>query len=239
MPALRFILLLSPLLLLLYSADAQSVVQGTITQEDSIPITGVTVLNKRNNASAVSNDHGIYEISARKGDTLLLKALGYVPLLVIISRDRSALIHHLKRQPLELKSVSIIHYNYLRDSLRLREEFRKEFDFRRPRWNEVIRSVGPFVGVNINKLYKAVSFKQNKKKDKFKKILLAKEKENQVQRVFNPLLINKLTGLEGDSLTQFMTRYQPSYEFIKDINDYDLYVYIKQKYARYVSDSIK
>ncbi|MBC9933858.1 carboxypeptidase-like regulatory domain-containing protein [Chitinophaga qingshengii] len=221
------------MLLALVSANAQNAVQGSILSEDSIPVAGVTVLNKRTQFATTSNEQGYYQLTARKGDTLLLKALGFVPLLYIVSKDKTTVVHQLQSQPLELKAINVIHYNYLRDSLRLRQEFKKEFDFRRPRWNEVLVSVGPVVAVNINQLYKAVSFKKNKKKARFRKILLDKEKENLVERKFNPVLIQQLTGMEGDSLTQFMLKYQPSYDQVKDISDYDLYVYIRQQYDRY------
>lgn len=229
MRALMYILLLLPLLLALSQAHAQSVLQGTIFRDDSIPAAGVTVLNKRTQSAAISDEQGHYQLPARKGDTLLLKALGFVPLLYIVSKDRTTVTHLLQSQPLELKAINIIHYNYLHDSLRLRQEFRREFDFRRPRWNEVIVSAGPLIAININQLYKAVSFHKNKKKDKFRKILLDKEKENLIEQKFNPSLVQNLTGLDGDSLSRFMLRYQPSYDFVRDISDYDLYVYIRQQ----------
>lgn len=229
----RFFVSFFVLLLALVSARAQHAVQGSILSEDSIPVPGVTVLNKRTQFATTSNEQGYYQLTARKGDTLLLKALGFVPLLYIVSKDKTSVVHQLPSQPLELKAVNVIHYNYLRDSLRLRQEFKREFDFRRPRWNEVLVSVGPVVAVNINQLYKAVSFKKNKKKARFRKILLEKEKENMVERKFNPLLVQHLTGMEGDSLTQFMLKYQPSYDLVKDISDYDLYVYIRQQYDKF------
>ncbi|NLR65341.1 hypothetical protein HGH92_13565 [Chitinophaga varians] len=239
MRTLRHIVLLALLLLALSHVHAQSPVQGTIFREDSIPAAGITVLNKRTQSAVISDEQGRYQLNARKGDTLLLKALGFVPLLYIVSKDRTSVTHQLQSQPLELKAINIIHYNYLRDSLRLRQEFRREFDFRRPRWNEVIVSAGPLIAVNINQLYKAVSFNKNKKKEKFRKILLDKEKENLVEQKFNPSLVQRLTGMDGDSLSQFMLRYQPSYEFVKDISDYDLYVYIRQQYNEFRQPATK
>lgn len=233
MRPLRYIILLLPLQLALLQGHAQRTIQGTIFREDTIPAAGVTVLNKRTQNATASNEQGYYQLSAHKGDTLLLKALGFVPLLYVVSKDRMTVTHQLQSLPLELKTVNIIQYNYLRDSLRLREEFRREFDFRRPRWNEVIVSAGPLIAVNINQLYKAVSFRKNRKKEKFRRILLEKEKENLVEQKFNPSLVQRLTGLDGDSLAQFMLRYQPSYEFVKGISEYDLYVYIRQQYEKY------
>lgn len=233
MRPLRHIILLLSLLLALLQTHAQRTIQGTIFREDTIPVAGVTVLNKRTQNAITSNEQGYYQLSAHNGDTLLLKALGFIPLLYVVSKDRTTVTHQLQSQPLELKAVNIIQYNHLRDSLRLRQEFRREFDFHRPRWNEVIVSAGPLIAVNINQLYKAVSFRKNRKKEKFRKILLDKEKENLVEQKFNSSLVQRLTGMDGDSLAQFMLRYQPSYEFVRAISDYDLYVYIRQQYDKY------
>ncbi|NML35780.1 hypothetical protein HHL17_01100 [Chitinophaga sp. G-6-1-13] len=103
----------------------------------------------------------------------------------------------------------------------------------------MIVTAGPVIAININQLYRAVSFNKNKKKEKFRKILLDKEKENLVEQKFNPSLVQRLTGLGGDSLSQFILRYQPSYEFVREISDYDLYVYIRQQYDKFRQQTVK
>ncbi|NSL89846.1 hypothetical protein ECE50_023595 [Chitinophaga sp. Mgbs1] len=232
---IRIIIILAVLLCILQRGQAQSLLQGHVSQGDSIPLTGVTVLNKRMQHAAITDDKGNYQLKAQRGDTLLLKALGYMPLLYIVTKEKDNIRHRLQPQPIELQTVRIIRYGYLKDSQRLRDEFRNEFNFRRPRWNEVVPSVGPLIAVNINQLYRAVSFAKNRKKDRFKKILLEKEKQNTIDRLFNPEVITQLTGMEGDSLADFMLRHQPSYEFITNASDYDLYQYIREQYLKYSS----
>lgn len=216
-----------------FSVNAQSRLTGTILSEDSIPLNNITILNKANGENAVSNDNGSFSINAQKGDTVLFKALGYTPLLYLVKKEKTDMIIRLKNSPIQLNAIHIIQYNYHKDSLRFREEYAREFAFRRPRWNEVIPMVGLGFTVNINALYRAVSFKKNKKKDGFKKLLITKEKENSVQRVFTPELVAKLTGMEGDSLNQFMIKYEPTYDFIKDASTYDVWLYITQNYKQF------
>ncbi|RFS19279.1 hypothetical protein DVR12_23890 [Chitinophaga silvatica] len=208
---------------------------GYINSEDSIPLNNITILNRTNGNSSVSNDQGFFSINAQRGDTLLFKALGYTPVLYIVKKDKTDLLFKLKREPIELQAINIIQYNYHKDSLRFREEYAKEFAFRRPRWNEVVPMIGLGFAVNINQLYKAVSFKKNKKKENFQRLLIAKEKENTVLRVFTPGLVSQITGLQGDSLSTFMTKYQPTYEFIKDASTYDIWSYIKQHYQQFIT----
>ncbi|HVI48376.1 MAG TPA: carboxypeptidase-like regulatory domain-containing protein [Chitinophaga sp.] len=228
-----------PVILLLLASGrimAQSTLSGTVAStEDSLPVAGVSILNKQTGRSVVGDEHGNFSIAAQRGDTILLKILGYTPLLYLTKKEKTDVRLFLKPQPLELNPVTVLHYGYLKDSARFREEFRKSFDFRRPRWNEVVPMIGLGFAVNINALYRALSFNSNRKKDHFKKILLSKEKENYIERIFTPEVVNQLTGLEGDSLSQFMLRYEPTYEFVRNATTYDLYEYIKHRYARYAS----
>ncbi|PSL47183.1 hypothetical protein CLV51_10228 [Chitinophaga niastensis] len=126
----------------------------------------------------------------------------------------------------QLKTVHIIQYNFFKDSLRFREEYDKEMNFRRAKWYEVYRGMS----VDINKLYHVTQIKKNRKKANFRKMLLNKEQEMFVSNVYTPTLVNKVTQLEGDSLQRFMQQYNPGYAFVKNATTYDLYEQIKKYY---------
>lgn len=231
-----FVIWLILLLFLSMESRAQSTLSGEVlSSKDSLPLTGVTILNKRSGFAATSDDKGIFTIHARQGDTILLKRLGYTPLLYITDREKSGIHFRMTPQPIELKSVTVMHYHLLKDSLRLREEFRRSFDFRRPRWNEVVPYVGIGFAININQLSKALAFKSNRRKEKFRGLLFEKEKENLVEARFTPEVVTKVTGMQGDSVTQFMQKFAPHYDFVKNATTYDLYEYIKQQYLKYIS----
>lgn len=232
----RPLLLLMCLLLLLISNSnyAQSALSGIIhSSEDSVPLPGVTIINKQSQHVVSSDEQGKFNIPARKGDTILLKRLGFTPLLYITQKEKTNIYLRMTPQPIELKGVTLLQYHRLTDSMRLREEYRSSFDFRRPRWNEVIPYVGIGFAININQLSKALHFKDNRRKEKFRSVLLEKEKENLVDRVFTREVVTSVTGMEGDSVTQFMLRFTPDYDFVKNATAYDLYEYIKQRYVKY------
>ncbi|HEY9258268.1 hypothetical protein [Chitinophaga sp.] len=130
------------------------------------------------------------------------------------------------RPPIQLKTVQIIQYNFYKDSLAFRDDYAKELTFRRPKWYEVYQGMS----VNINALYKVTQYKKNKKKIAFRNMLLNKEQEMFVSRVYTPSLVNKVTQLDGDSLKLFMQRYTPDYSFLKNASDYDIYAEIKKQY---------
>jgi hypothetical protein len=129
----------------------------------------------------------------------------------------------------QLKTVHIIQYNFFKDSLRFREEYDKEMNFRRAKWYEVYKGMS----VDINKLYRVTQIKKNRKKTNFRKILLNKEQEMFVSSIYTPALVNKVTQLEGDSLQRFMQQYNPGYTFVKNATTYDLYEQIKKYYLEF------
>lgn len=201
--------------------------QSVVLTEDSIPLAGVSVSTSRG-AHTVSDEQGRYTIPVRTGDTVLLRIIGYLPAKYIATKDLDVK-RYLKQQPLQLSGVNIVRYNYLRDSISMRNEYSREFNFRRPKWHEVYQ----ITAVNINQLYNAASFKKNRKKDQFKRALQHKEQENFVDRAFNADLVYRMTHFQGDTLTDFMQHYRPAYEFVKGATEYDMMLYIKKSFDDY------
>ncbi|QJD97242.1 hypothetical protein HH214_15880 [Mucilaginibacter robiniae] len=46
---------------------------------------------------------------------------------------------------------------------------------------------------------------------------------------FTKTLVSRVTGFEGERLSDFIFKYRPAYDFVVKASDYDLMVYIKQK----------
>ncbi|MBV8252411.1 MAG: carboxypeptidase-like regulatory domain-containing protein [Chitinophaga sp.] len=216
-------------------AIAQHPLKGKIMDEDSLPMPGVTILNKRTNSGTITDANGLFTITARPGDTLLIKMLGYLPLLYLYDRHQDWIIRYMKRNIIELNAINIIHYNFQRDSLRLRQEYAREFTYRPPHWDEVwdVKHLRPFA-VNINNLFKATQFKTIHKKKHFRRVLLAKEEENYINQHFTIDMVSHVVPLSGDSLTLFMQRYRPGKAFLEGASTYDIYVYIKQRYQEFI-----
>ncbi|ASZ11628.1 carboxypeptidase-like regulatory domain-containing protein [Chitinophaga pendula] len=228
-----FVAVICILCLLTGSCLAQSSLKGLVLSEDSIPLAGVSILNKENKSSAVTDDAGTYNLRVQKGDTLLIRAIGYTPVLYLVADRRATPRHYLKRQPLELNTINIRQYNFFKDSIAFRNEFRKNFEFRRKKWYEVYG----ILSLNLNNLQKVMQFKNNRKQLHFKKILLQKEQDNFIDRYYSPDLVTQLTNLHGDSLTQFMQRYRPSYDFIRNATQYDMGEFIKKSYISFVQQA--
>ena len=213
------------------SAQAQSVLEGRISGRDSLPVAGVSIQNITTKAVTVSNSDGHYSIPANNSDTILFRAIGYITLAL-----RKPLVPrtlYLRPQAVALRGVEIVQHNYLRDSLERREEYQKGFNFRRPKFGEVVKVTPLGIGININQLKKAVSFKANKRADVFKERLINYEQDRFIDRRFTPELVAGLTGLDSDSLQHFMNHNRPSFEFARDASQYDLLLFIKHAAETY------
>ncbi len=228
---LRILLTLSILLSLTLSTYAQLTRQGTVLGRDTLPLAGVTVLNLRTQSIAVADDNGSYAISFQHGDTVLFRAIGYYPLA--IAAERIPAILRLQTQVLDLERVEITRRDYRRDSLERREEYRQAFNFRRPRFTEMVMIVPTGMAFNIHKVYQGLSFKKNKRKERFRSRLINYEQELYIDHLFTPQLVAQYTNLEGDSLQYFMKTYRPAYQQLNNMAGYDLLFYIKQSAARY------
>jgi len=66
--------------LLSLSAQAQSILQGRILGRDSLPLAGVSIRNINTRSITISNSNGLYSITANDNDTILFRAIGYIPL---------------------------------------------------------------------------------------------------------------------------------------------------------------
>lgn len=68
---------------------------------------------------------------------------------------------------------------------------------------------------------------------KFNKILIRDEQADYLDRKFNRGIVSRITHLRGDTLSEFLIRYLPTYQFAKKSTDYDMEIYIKESYEKF------
>lgn len=223
-------LLIFLILIAAFRSHAQHTLSGKVRGEDSIAITGVSVSNKTSGFLTTSDSSGNYAISGNPGDTIVFRTLGYLQSIYVMVANKTTHQHTMVRQSIQLQAVRIAGSNYKRDSANFHQEYANSLNFRRPKWYEVYT----ITAVNINNLHKALSIKSNRKKMKFRKQLINYEHDEFVDYRYSREMVNKLTNLEGDSLSLFMEQYHPTYEFMKDATDYDIYEFIKKSFNDYL-----
>lgn len=231
---------------------AQQSLRGTVADNTTFdPLAGVSLVNITTGKIIITDNSGAFAITAKPGDTLRFSMVGYLPQLVVITKELFSLpsLHiQMKQGVITLQQQLVRGRNYYADSLRLRREygayFKKQQDWNfnlllPPLSKQELRDQFHTVqqGVSIHQLYKNLSFRKNRRREALRKQLLAKEMEDYVSRAYDPAMVQEVTGLSGDSLDYFMTHYRPGPAILGGSTAYELRVYIRQLYRQY-QDSI-
>lgn len=215
-----------------FSVSAQMQQVSGLVVDGNARLSGAMISNCRTGLITRSNVQGFFIIRARKGDTLITQLLNYRNDTLLITNQENGLIR-LKPASHMLKQVSI------RDSVKnsevMYEQNKKEYKdiYRRGDMSHIF-GIGPgigipmlFFGVNIDKLYNALS-KQGHDARRLQLTLTGDYQNSVVNQRFNRL-VARLTGYQGERLNDFIMKYRPTYAYVIKASDYDLAQYIKLK----------
>lgn len=230
-----------PYLLLIFSAleikAQENTIRGVVFDRDSkIRLAKVYITNLRTKAGFYNNLKGEFKTNAQKGDLLVAQLEGYGPDTLSV-REQEDLVFFLKRNSIRLKEVVI------RDTLASPEKKLKEIqeeyrDIYRKGNSSDIFSIGGSngqggTGLSIDALYSAFS-REGKNARKLQKIIDRDYKEVVIDYRYTPLLVQQATGLSGLKLKDFMQQYRPSYTFVLEATDYQLLIFIRSSYQKYL-----
>jgi hypothetical protein len=144
-----------------------------------------------------------------------------------------------------LKEV-IVHSNreqeFKRDSTENRSFYNKEFKYKGPTVMDAfvgnpIKNPGELISIDVVTLIRALT-KKSTRAYKFNKLLLRDEKTDYVNQKFSHGLVSKVTGLKGDTLSGFIVQYRPTYKFAHKATDYEMELYIKDCYKKFLKDGL-
>ncbi len=213
-----------PIIILLAASCSPAIAQairGEVIDKDSKrPITGVSIENVYTALGVTTNDDGGFVIAANKDQLLEFSKPGYkttnvrIPKGYVPSYFKIILEHGFVK--VEDMIASDNRYNNKRDSLRYRELYKHELDF------EKLSAIG-----SIAHPFSALS-KRNREIWRFQADYDQFEQEKYIDNTFSAAVVSKFTGLSGDSLKYYMARYRPSYEELRNMNDYSFFTYIKK-----------
>ena len=158
--------------------------------------------------------------------------IGYEPASVTLYTAPDTVLQlSLLPKNIGLEEVSILgRRNSVKDSLWMREEYADQFNFKpvKPWQSLTLSPVG--IGVNLNVLF--ASFSREQKRSKLlKAALIRDEREDYVDRRFTKSLIQAQTDISDAELEVFHWFFRPGYEQLRGFSDYELLMYIREKYA--------
>lgn len=212
-------------------ATAQTVIEGIVfdthTQQR---ISRVYIYNTANDNGGYNNTRGEFNIDASPGDILIAAAKGYYPDTLIVS-DKRIVLFNMVRSTIWLNEVSVIARRSPEERL---EANRREYSTAYSKGDAgSIFSTGPTgAGLSIDALYTLIS-REGKNSRKLQEIIERDYRETVIDYRFTPDFVSSVTGLRGETLTDFMRQYRPSYFFVLSANDYNLAFYIRSSLVRY------
>jgi hypothetical protein len=186
------------------------------------------------------------------GDTVNISYIGYKTYHWVAGFNKYADTVYLVQNLMMLNEVSIQNQrNFKLDSARIREQYARVFAYKgtqftdifiKRNFNEKNAPMGYNVGHNTSNLVSvdllsvlALIGKNHTQTSTLQKALLRDEDQTYIDQLFSKQKVSSITALKGDSLKNFMVRYRPSISQAKKLNSYDMMLYIKKRYAEFVT----
>lgn len=203
-------------------------IKGVVQDRDAkTPLIAVQLVNIHNNTTSFSDSDGNFAITAAKGELIELRCAGYkttrfrlsqgyVPPFFKIYLDKLVLLNTDRYASSNLSPYQI-------DSITTRKLYSSALDY--PRMTPMQQIESPFSAMSKN----------NRMKWAFQDSYAQFEREKFVDYTFNENLVKQLTGLEGTDLQNYMKRYRPSYDALRNMSLYDYYNYIRETAKRFIN----
>lgn len=236
---------IAPLFILILSlfADkilAQGIVSGKVYESvNQLPIEGVSIRNKNTGGGELSDHFGFYSVNASAGDSIEVYILGYKRFKFKVTASASDAVKnlYLTIEKFNLPEVEVLaRRNITRDSLNNRRENAALFAYRRRSVGRAI--LGSFFNP-VSSLQSLVDMGKNRRLKHFQAHLVAEERDNYIDSRFTRENVEDITGLKGKELEAFISSNKPSFEFTQNAKEYDMLVYIKEKFAAYTAEKAK
>ncbi|MEO8110539.1 MAG: carboxypeptidase-like regulatory domain-containing protein [Ginsengibacter sp.] len=210
---------------------AQITISGTVYDSTKLYVVPNVNVSSTSGLVATTDSLGAYHINVSKGDSVSFfyrgKSTVKFPVETINnynSFDISLRVRINDKYKL-LKGVTVFANTYHRDSLENRMSYSKIFDFDKPGISSNYEP-GAAAGLDLDQLIGMFQFRKNKQNLAFQKRLVDQEQDHYVDYRFSSKVINRITGLHGDTLTKYKTLYRPSYYFVVSSTLAEFYEYI-------------
>ncbi|MFT4204612.1 MAG: hypothetical protein QM610_11970 [Chitinophagaceae bacterium] len=197
------------------------------------PISGVSIHNVTAKKYSSTGEAGIFQVMVQEGDTLRYHVPGYLSGYYLVPNKKLRMdTVELWLRPMvheDLPGVYVSSYtykNYQADSTERMKEFGENVGFKTPTFSQSNSGAG--LGIGLDALFG----KKNKQKKKAFEVFKDEEKQRYIDFRFNKVLVHGYSGLKGARLQEFMHKYRPTYEWLRENPDTEALKY-------YINDRLK
>jgi hypothetical protein len=210
------------------TAFSQSItVKGIIFKKSTTDRVSQALINDLNNKVIMMSDElGMFSISASVGDTLVITKSNYTPLRITVVNQQDLALY---LQPvIELNQVTIKGETKKQELHDVMKQYKSEGVFNDgkslPFWQAF--------NSPATELYQLFG-KSPAQARRFAAYSKTELENTEVDKRYTKELVKSITKLPDDEVIKFMQLYTPSYQDIKEWNDYKLISYIKKNLAYY------
>ena len=200
--------------------------KGIICKKQSAErVPQVLITNLRSKDIMMSDELGFFSIKASVGDTLLFKRNKYADLKIKVT-DKADIPVYLESVT-ELAEVTIKGQTKRQELSEVMGQYRGQgtfYDGKPP--------ILSFLTSPVTGFYELFG-KTPQEAKRFSAYAKEEIKDDEVNRRYTLKLVRQVTGASDSVAQKFMEYYKPSYEDLKEWNDYDLVRHIKKSYAYY------
>lgn len=181
-----------------------------------LPVQDVHVIDRNTRQGDVTNGRGIFVLQGNLGDTLTFIKVGYQQQDFVLRGNKAAmdtLAITIIPQVHELQAVTVSTYayaDYRQDSTERRKNFGEAIGYAHHFFESSNSGAG--IGFSLDRIFDG---KEKRRKRAFK-FFQENEEQQYINFRFSPILVHSLTGLRGKQLGDFMAKYQPSYQWLRE-----------------------
>ena len=221
----------------------QTLTGAVVDKTTRLAISGALVSMGR--SKTYTNSYGVFELTPSSlTDSLKITHFAYKTYSALVNKATGTLRIELEPLVISLNTVTVKgSRDFKQDSINNRITYASQFNYKGPTVMDAFsgnpnKQPGELISVNPLILIAALT-KKSTPEYKFRQTLLRDEQSDYVDRKFNRGIVGQVTGLKGDTLAEFVTRYRPTYEYVKKSTDYDIEVYIKESLKAFEREGVR
>jgi hypothetical protein len=223
---MRFIVFCCLLALACVPAAAQAIKGIVLDGSTGEPIENVAIQNIYTRSGIVTGSDGKFLMMGAEEELLEFRKIGYKTTRIRVPKMIPPYFKIvLQRGEIELPEFELQRHarakDYKTDSARYGELYKHVLDFPKMSTFESLRS--PFSALS----------RTNRQKWAFQENYARFQQEKYIDYIFNDAVITGMTGFTGDTLQAFKQRYRPSYELLRNMSEYNFFLYIKESAVRF------
>jgi hypothetical protein len=224
----RYIILIIFCCCFAFCASAQQLfnIGGTVYKKNYTDrIAQVQVTNTSKKTNTFTDNFGVFHIQAAAGDTLLFKKPDFTPEYFVIVGAYDINIY---MQPVyTLDEVTVKDLTKRQELNEVLGQYRKQGTFYDGKPKALTFLASPLTGV-----YELFG-KNPGRARRFKEYSKNELEQLEISKKYNKTIIKQLTKLPDTEIEDFMNAFSPSYEAVKEWNDYDIITYINRSFEYY------